>query len=602
VKESEKVLLCLFIIVFINSCYNKVASQETVSSGKSQSDYIDGLLERAEYFERKNGDSALFYVGLAIESAEKSNNLISFGKMYLRKGNILYIHNKYSEAKQLFLKSLGISKKTDDKLLKAKSLERLASVYFTTGNLPVALNYYMKSLLLFEELDNLKGCGKVYNALGVYNYNIGNYTESKSYFNKAIEIHTKLKDTLNIIENNVNKGWMFIKSGEFDSAEILYDNLLPVIGNMNDSLSLSVSYYNLASLNIKKGLIEAGLDYYNKAINLFKAMNDTSFLINIYTEKGSVLYSLEQIDSAVFYLQKSVEFSRALKNMKMEKATLEILADIYRQDNNLKNECNVFRRISVLQDSICNNQLKHNLKTSELTYKNAKQQQIITLQQELLSTTSAKKRLFVILLLVLCLILVLLNIIIVTVKKSHSKTKKLHLQEISLRKIEKEKAEREKELKDLEHRKMEDELSSKNRQLVSTAILIEQNQKTLESLKKELLKVEQKYQGESIPEAELNKLKKLIELKLIDTQNWDLFKTHFDKSYKDFFVKLKSKHPALTKTELGFCSYLRINLSSKQIASILSVSNDTIYKTRYKIRKKMNLKQEDSLEDYLLTF
>ncbi len=84
--------------------------------------------------------------------------------------------------------------------------------------------------------------------------------------------------------------------------------------------------------------------------------------------------------------------------------------------------------------------------------------------------------------------------------------------------------------------------------------------------------------------------------------NWEIFKQKFSAVHRDFFTNLEAAHPHLTKTELKFCAYLRIHMSSQQIASVMDISMEAIRKNRYRIRKKLEMKTEDSLEEYINHF
>lgn len=84
--------------------------------------------------------------------------------------------------------------------------------------------------------------------------------------------------------------------------------------------------------------------------------------------------------------------------------------------------------------------------------------------------------------------------------------------------------------------------------------------------------------------------------------NWEAFKLRFTEIEPDFFVRLTKAHPELSKTELKYCAYFRINLSSSQIALALNVSYEAIKKSKYRIRKKINLKRNIRLEEYILNF
>ncbi len=101
---------------------------------------------------------------------------------------------------------------------------------------------------------------------------------------------------------------------------------------------------------------------------------------------------------------------------------------------------------------------------------------------------------------------------------------------------------------------------------------------------------------------DLNVIKQELNLQISQQDNWEVFKLRFKEVHKDFFNNLKDKHPDLTKSELKFCAYLRIHLSSSQISRVLHITNEAIKKSRYRIRKKLKLSPKDSLEDYIAGF
>jgi DNA-binding CsgD family transcriptional regulator len=80
---------------------------------------------------------------------------------------------------------------------------------------------------------------------------------------------------------------------------------------------------------------------------------------------------------------------------------------------------------------------------------------------------------------------------------------------------------------------------------------------------------------------------------------WESFKLHFDKVHPAFFQGLKDKHPTLTENELRLCAYIRIGMTSKQIAQVLSVLQESVHTSRYRLRKAIGLETSKSIEDYL---
>lgn len=157
------------------------------------------------------------------------------------------------------------------------------------------------------------------------------------------------------------------------------------------------------------------------------------------------------------------------------------------------------------------------------------------------------------------------------------------------------------ELKELENKQqisvfknetLQQDIENKNRELaISTMSLIKKNE-FLGNVKNELKKIN--------TNNDLNSVIKIIDKNINNTNDWELFEEAFNNADKDFLKKVKSKHPSLTSNDLRLCAYLRLNLSSKEIAPLLNISVRSVEVKRYRLRKKMELAHDTSLTDYIL--
>jgi DNA-binding CsgD family transcriptional regulator len=94
---------------------------------------------------------------------------------------------------------------------------------------------------------------------------------------------------------------------------------------------------------------------------------------------------------------------------------------------------------------------------------------------------------------------------------------------------------------------------------------------------------------------------KLIDRHLNNQDDWKFFEEAFNNADKDFLKKVKELHSSLTNNDLRLCAYLRLNLSSKDIAPLLNISLSSVEIKRYRLRKKMNLSRNEGLTDHLLS-
>jgi DNA-binding CsgD family transcriptional regulator len=100
--------------------------------------------------------------------------------------------------------------------------------------------------------------------------------------------------------------------------------------------------------------------------------------------------------------------------------------------------------------------------------------------------------------------------------------------------------------------------------------------------------------------SDLKKVIKIIDNNINNTDDWKLFKEAFDNADKDFLKLVKERHSSLTPNDLKLCAYLRLNLSSKEIAPLLNISPRSVEVKRYRLRKKMDLPPKTSLTNYIL--
>jgi AraC family chitin signaling transcriptional activator len=163
-----------------------------------------------------------------------------------------------------------------------------------------------------------------------------------------------------------------------------------------------------------------------------------------------------------------------------------------------------------------------------------------------------------------------------------------------------EKAKKASELKELEssqqiiklnNDKLRSDIESKNRELATSTMNIIKKNDFLSTIKLELMKSDAK---------SISKVVKIIDKNLNNTDDWKMFQEAFNNADKNFLKKVKDKHPGLTPNDLRLCAYLRLNLSSKEIAPLLNISSRSVEVKRYRLRKKMELPHDSNLTNYIL--
>ncbi|GAA5221528.1 hypothetical protein GCM10025777_21580 [Membranihabitans marinus] len=159
----------------------------------------------------------------------------------------------------------------------------------------------------------------------------------------------------------------------------------------------------------------------------------------------------------------------------------------------------------------------------------------------------------------------------------------------------------EKEAMRLKAKNLEHEVNFKTKMLANSAMALVQKNKALDELK-DLVKNEFKTNDHTQKQNLYNKIVKIVDTNLSSKKDWEVFETNFAQVHKDFIQRMKESYPDITQGDLKLAAYIRMDMSSKEIAPLLGISVRSVENKRYRLRKKMNLTIDDNLSEFLMRF
>lgn len=176
-------------------------------------------------------------------------------------------------------------------------------------------------------------------------------------------------------------------------------------------------------------------------------------------------------------------------------------------------------------------------------------------------------------------------------------TRKLELEKEEF--VKREAEANEKRIAKLQTEKLQVELASKNREIANSAMSLVYKNELLQKLSQEIHKLKDS-NGKTLEEDQLRKIQKVIDEGMNDDRDWNLFETSFNEAHENFFRKLKANHPDLVPNDLKLCAYLHMNMSSKEMASLLNISLRGVEIRRYRLRKKLDIPHDKNLVEFLM--
>ncbi|GAA4320784.1 triple tyrosine motif-containing protein [Mucilaginibacter gynuensis] len=151
----------------------------------------------------------------------------------------------------------------------------------------------------------------------------------------------------------------------------------------------------------------------------------------------------------------------------------------------------------------------------------------------------------------------------------------------------------------IRNEQLQADLAGKSRELANSAMNIVYKNELLQKIHDEIAELKDS-NGKKLSADQLRKIQKVIDDGMNDERDWILFENSFNETHENFFKKLKAKHPDLVPNDLKLCAYLRMNMNSKEMASLLNISLRGIEIRRYRLRKKLNLEHDKNLVEFLM--
>lgn len=542
--------------------------EKAVTTAENDSLRIERLLLLGEYQLRRDFNTVQAYSNQTQQLIDKQQHYdtrLQRAELFEQLGILNRKHSNYSTALDYYLKAQKLYLAIGDSIYLPSNYHNIGTVYRYQKEYKKAILYLKKALRTNRKFNRPKQDGTYYTVLGS-TYSIINKKDSVLYFFDKAQEKYKIagyeEGVHQVIKSRSN---MFISQKKYTEALPLQLDNLVYVESIGKKESIASANYNLARIYI-------GLENYQKAIFHVNAA------IKICKEEnmGRLLAFSYKIKSKVFYKQKVFE-----------------------------NALDYYRKYSKTNDSVFNVQKTQQIREIELNYKFAQEKQADSIQfaeekKRIFMETenqTLKKKLYLILFLITLVLGILATYYgIRYFKKRWEKAKENQAELHSKLKLSKAQSKQRITLLKSEIGDLSNEILTRKEEV--TALMTESLQylKSKEKLVDDLKKVASQEEDISLKSiiADLNS-------DVIEDARLSIIKNHLDELNFEFFKTIKAKHPNLTKTDIEICSYLRLSLGRKEIAALRFTSAEAVKKSRNRLRKKMNLSPEDSLEAYIMS-
>ncbi len=550
-------------------------------------------LETSEVFFRLGHlDSCYHYTQLALEL--NVDNDSTRARLYNRMIVLERDFGNFEKAVQYGENALVLFRKEGDSAGVAETMLNMSNIYRYLGKFDQAMTNLFAALNVFEQQKDSCDISRTMGNIANLYMDIDDRTNAKEYFLKAIRhasslgYDTRYGDALN------NYGALVYDEQKYDSAYFYFDSARRIYEKTGQLDAMATAYENTGIALVYLNQKQKGLKNLHRSYAMFDSLGLKEDRVNVLLDLGLAFEKTGNNDSVFYYYSKSYAQSGAIGFNYGKKQSLRKLYLCAKKENNFKNALTWYEQYTRFKDSIEGENLKKNLQEMEVKYQTVKKEKtILELKDRELIEKSNRR--FLLLLLIIVVTLVFFLALFFWFKRK--KDMQIHQQKMLALKHEKALVETEMAKKELEAEKLQKDIEYKTRQLAGHALNMMQKNKLLQSISTD---IETKMKSPDCGDKQtMKQILRSVQQGLNIDKDWDLFKIYFEQINERFFDKLKEINPALTGNDYRLCALTKLNLSIKEMASVLNISPDSLKNARYRLKKKLKLSPDDNLNTFL---
>jgi tetratricopeptide (TPR) repeat protein/DNA-binding CsgD family transcriptional regulator len=546
------------------------------------------------------------YSDSAIHYAHLLNNFAALSDGYVNKANFHYYSGSLDSTLYYFEKSLETISRTNNEDQIASALNRMGLIYEAKSDYIKSAEYYYRALFLYEKTQNQLGLANIYNNLGVIFDALKNRTLSIVNYQRALNLFVKINNEDGAANTLNNLATIYAEKKDFNNAIQLINRSIRLFKKNNRKSEVATAYFNAATFYDGWGNIEISRQMLDSSFSYYSAINNLHGIANVIDMEADFLNRGGNKEAAIAKLKTSLSYREEVGNLSALASTLNKIAEISEEKGNIENALYYYKRYFNLRDSIVNDKVSEQIFELNAKYESEKKDKVISLLQKETEIKSTQNNFLIFLALALCAILLLLFYFLRTRLELYRRQKEIANEKERSAKLEFEKQNTEKKLLEKEiiaqkelYEFQQQQLDQSKRELAASTMQILNKNKTLSELNELIDTLNENIVGDK---SEITQIQRKLRSTIKLDDDWEQFKLHFEKVNVKFFDNLKAKHPDLTAGDLKVCAYIKINLSNKEIAQMLNISQEGINKRLYRIRKKMQFPNNTKLSDYLSEF
>ncbi len=508
---------------------------------------------------------------------------------------------RFKLALQEIQRGITMAMMCNDLQLQASIFTDMSQILQKQGVYERALEYLVKAVKIYEKLGETLMIANTYQIIGKIYIENNDYINAYRFLKNSLRLHQSLDNKAGLATIYNDLGSLKRLTKETDSAQYYYKQSLQINKLLSNQQELGINYLNIGILWEDMGNYSYAKVYLQEARNIFVQMNDEENLVKVLLEQGVVEAKENNYSLAINLLTKAEKLASNYGWIAIRKSAAKSLAEIYENIGDYYNAFKYQKLYTSVNDTLNDLERQKQILSIQATYDFERQQNELLLEQEKRKNLEKNQTLQRVITLSSLLALILTGIVTYLLFKRAKEKQKLEseklLKEAQIRKAQEALIKTQLKNQELEKQRLLEELKYKSNHLTNLALIIAQKNDFINDLKNLLKDLKTANEGQK--EKVMKELWQRTNQQGDINKELDKFKKEIENANQTFYKKLDSICPSLTLHEKELAGMLRINLSSKEIASLHNVSVKAVEMSRYRLRRKLQLESNDNLVDFL---
>ena len=582
---SGKIRLSLLLILLtIIICFACTRSVNLNSDDNNKYDSITKLVNNINFY--RDPQAVLIQIKEIARTLEEGRDIQLLGTLTLKEAECFNQLNNSDSTAFYAYKGLNIARELQDPKLEAEAYKIIGHFYASINDYVSANEYYLKANKYALRTKDPVSTAIILNSVGNVYCNLGDYAKSIQYLKLALLKFDSLNDTYRSGLVFLNLTVPYLSINDTLNYQTCYKKAYSILEKYHDTTKIARLLMNHSEYIEDSGDIESAIRLTRKATELSKLKKDYILYSVGLLNLGSYLHDANRIEDAKKSIESSLEVAKKINNYSVTVDALTLLADIESHNNNSKLAYRYLYGCLLLKDSLVKVSTKKEVTAINLQKALQKQEYESNALQKNLDFKIRQNTYLVF----LVVFVILLGIIIIL---NYYRIGKLKDRE---KRIIKENLDSENRILIIEKKRLALELETKNKELVTHSLRLITKNDILSKISNLSVKY---YENNGLTKECYNDFVRIVEENGNLDKEWDQFRVLFEEVHHNFFSNLKQSFPDLTSHDLRFCSYIKINLTTKEIAKLLNISPGTVRTFKYRLKIRFRLNPETSIEDFL---